>query len=671
MVLIIKFTVMKKDVLKIALLLSVLIGVNIPIISTDSKYHYTKLPNGNITSDLTVNQDWEFIKERLFSGEGEEEYVYKLNQSRWDTPILINLQNATPNDSLVIDEIIKELRIIIPNKTIDYFESYSGKPYDEFNSLVSKEEVLINEHSFDDLRFSTIKLNFGTGNNASVLDDVIKTVLPDGSRIERTNPSRGYIYRKFPSKVWFHLKDNLPLEKRRKYIKYELLRTLCFIYPNNSQSRIVNPKKGVFYSPNYIPDLAEFNDKDKFLLKKLYQDDFLKQFKSYLTETYSWRYTYNFLNKDLTQVIAWGIIVFFGLLVFLLIFSLFYNRNFKFSYLNYFFPTLFLIEYGINFLCLYQYLTNKKNPYIEVLSDYFVSLLLSVIPVIIFSLILWLLDKLWLNKIKSFSVQLLSKVIFTFIVFNLPNLLIVQPGSRDFLESYMSILIITVIISVARGLLIYLSHFSDSLVKEKEVELSRLKEVNAQSELKLLQSHINPHFLYNALNSIAGLTYSNPEKTEKMAISLSNLFRYSINKKGQKMSSIKEEVLMVENYLEIEKIRFGERLKFTLKVNQDIEEEQIPMFILQPLVENAIKHGVSEIREEGFITLEIKKESDNLFISVSDNGPDFPNGLVSGHGLQTVYDLLRLSYGNNAFLKWENTPVKQISILITKDQDNE
>lgn len=213
----------------------------------------------------------------------------------------------------------------------------------------------------------------------------------------------------------------------------------------------------------------------------------------------------------------------------------------------------------------------------------------------------------------------------------------------------------------------YLDHLSDSLVKQKDVELSQLQEAKAQSELKLLQSHINPHFLYNALNSIAGLAHDDADKTEEMALSLSDLFRYSLNKKGEKMSTVQEEVRLVENYLDIEQIRFGERLNFTLSVDDTIKNEEIPMFLLQPLVENAVKHGVSKISGAAEINLVIKKEGGHLKIIVQDNGPDFPKGLVSGHGLQTVYDLLRLSYDDQAELSWENSPQKQIVITINQN----
>lgn len=324
----------------------------------------------------------------------------------------------------------------------------------------------------------------------------------------------------------------------------------------------------------------------------------------------------------------------------------------------------------MNLVYIYLYITANA----DVRKDDFNTLILigflvATVLALLTSFILWIIDKFWANKISNLSFQLIIKVISTFFIFNIPGIiLLILNGSakNGFLEFYLPTFIFTIVLALGRGFLIYLKNVSESLVKQKDVELSRLKEMNAQSELKLLQSHINPHFLYNALNSIAGLAHSNADKTEKMALSLSDLFRYSINKKGEKMSTVREEVTMVENYLEIEKIRFGNRLSFKLHIDETIIDKKIPMYMLQPLVENAIKHGVSKIGGEAKIGLEIIKEKEGLLIIVSDNGPDFPNGLVSGHGLQTVYDLLRLSYGDKASLSWENEPTKQIVISIKK-----
>ncbi|NQY00590.1 MAG: hypothetical protein HRT70_05585 [Flavobacteriaceae bacterium] len=102
-------------------------------------------------------------------------------------------------------------------------------------------------------------------------------------------------------------------------------------------------------------------------------------------------------------------------------------------------------------------------------------------------------------------------------------------------------------------------------------------------------------------------------------------------------------------------------------MDDSLQEVKIPRFILQPLIENAIKHGISKIEGHGSIELQIVTKENNLIIVVSDNGPHFPEGLVSGHGLQSVFDLLRLSYGELASMNWENLPEKKITIIINSN----
>ncbi|MFI1772559.1 sensor histidine kinase [Thalassobellus citreus] len=221
-------------------------------------------------------------------------------------------------------------------------------------------------------------------------------------------------------------------------------------------------------------------------------------------------------------------------------------------------------------------------------------------------------------------------------------------------------------IASIRALISFFIFKERNLIIENETKLSNLRELKTKAELKSLQSQINPHFLYNALNSIASLAHTNAGKTEKMALSLSDLFKYTINRKGKKTSTVNDELEMVRSYLEIEQTRFGDRLEFVINAKDDVLNEEIPMYILQPLVENAVKHGISKIEDKGIIELNILKTEKGIEIEVIDNGLNFPEGLVSGHGLQTVYDLLRLSYGDKAELKWQNTPQKRIGISIDK-----
>lgn len=248
-------------------------------------------------------------------------------------------------------------------------------------------------------------------------------------------------------------------------------------------------------------------------------------------------------------------------------------------------------------------------------------------------------------------------LVFFFILQNTLNY------QQDYLALSQVFLLLMAIASL-RALVAYFIFKERSLIIENETKLANLRELKAKAELKSLQSQINPHFLYNSLNSIASLAPIDALKTQEMAHSLSDLFKYSINRKDKKTSTVHDEVEMVKTYLDIEKIRFGERLQFAVMVDKDLENRKIPLFLIQPLVENAVKHGISRNEGIGKIELQITKEQNEMKILVSDNGPDFPEGLLSGHGLQTVFDLLRLTYGDKAALDWTNTPQKMIIITI-------
>ncbi|WP_162231216.1 sensor histidine kinase [Sunxiuqinia dokdonensis] len=202
------------------------------------------------------------------------------------------------------------------------------------------------------------------------------------------------------------------------------------------------------------------------------------------------------------------------------------------------------------------------------------------------------------------------------------------------------------------------------MVNQKDVEIAKMKELKNQAELNALHSRINPHFLYNSLNSIASLAHIDADRTESMATGLSELFRYSINKENKTYVSIAEELEMVTKYLEIEKTRFGSKLEYEINADESTQEKQIPKFLIQPLVENAVKHGLSKIKESGKIVVEVKRLEKALSISIYDNGPDFPKEPVSGYGLQNLHDKLAIIYGDDAVINWENGANKNFNMLL-------
>ncbi|MCF0072014.1 histidine kinase [Dyadobacter sp. CY261] len=205
-------------------------------------------------------------------------------------------------------------------------------------------------------------------------------------------------------------------------------------------------------------------------------------------------------------------------------------------------------------------------------------------------------------------------------------------------------------------------------ISDQEYQLLNLEKLKTRAELDALQARINPHFLYNSLNSIASLVHEDPDKAEEMTLLLSKLFRYTTGRKTTDyFDTIENELEMVETYLQVEKVRFGERLRFTVEVEEEtLKTLQVPKFILQPIVENAIKHGISKMADQGNIVVKIYEKDQWLHLCVHDNGPAFSETLGAGYGMRSIQDKLKLLYGDNARLELINEPHKSVNIAIQK-----
>lgn len=226
-------------------------------------------------------------------------------------------------------------------------------------------------------------------------------------------------------------------------------------------------------------------------------------------------------------------------------------------------------------------------------------------------------------------------------------------------------------IGLVYALISYLDIERKRKFDEKELELSRMRELKTKAELDALHSKVNPHFLYNALNSIADLSITDGKKARKMTVALADLFRYSINYSNNNFSTVKEELEMAEVYLQIEKIRFEDKLNYTIYIDDQLTHYLVPRFILQPLVENAVKHGLKATGQMTEIILEIKRDNDNMVMIIADNGPFFSDELNPGYGVKSVYDKLDLLFPDNYEIRFSNTPRKQVSIHLKKMIKNE
>lgn len=201
-------------------------------------------------------------------------------------------------------------------------------------------------------------------------------------------------------------------------------------------------------------------------------------------------------------------------------------------------------------------------------------------------------------------------------------------------------------------------------VKQKKIRTSILEKELIEAQLDALHAQINPHFLYNSLNAIAGLALIDGEKTRQMALALSRFFRYSVSEKNSRLVSLEEEIEMVKIYLEIEKIRFGDRLDYRIELSETCQKRKVPRLFLQPLVENCIRHGWKGDIEFFRIRISICVRDTELQIAVEDNGIPFPGDLVPGYGLKNVSDKLQLQFSGEARLELLNAPVKKVLIIL-------
>jgi two-component system, LytTR family, sensor kinase len=204
------------------------------------------------------------------------------------------------------------------------------------------------------------------------------------------------------------------------------------------------------------------------------------------------------------------------------------------------------------------------------------------------------------------------------------------------------------IISLVFYASIYYSNLQERILQEQKLKMN-VKE----AELNFLRSQINPHFLFNSLNSISSLTLVDAEKARNMIIRLSNFLRYSLGKDQVQVVSLKEEIDNCKAYLEIEKIRFSDRLEFTINVEEGLEQKKIPNLLLQPLLENAIKHGVYESTETVEIKVDIIDREESLKIVIGNKfDPTAIPRKGKGIGIKNVKERLRLIYDNDKLIKF-------------------
>jgi sensor histidine kinase YesM len=193
-------------------------------------------------------------------------------------------------------------------------------------------------------------------------------------------------------------------------------------------------------------------------------------------------------------------------------------------------------------------------------------------------------------------------------------------------------------------------------LQRREQEKSDLQLKNKEMQISLLKSQINPHFLFNTLNSISTLMHSSKDQARKVITQLSDIFRYALDSHGGDRVKLINEIDFIENYVRIQQVRFGDRLKFVKNIDPTCFSILIPPMILQPLVENSVKYGIAPKEDGGTIYLTVKRSGDIIFFEVKDDGlgsnaKKVMDGSSNGVGMSNTDLRLKSYYGAQSGLR--------------------
>ncbi len=224
--------------------------------------------------------------------------------------------------------------------------------------------------------------------------------------------------------------------------------------------------------------------------------------------------------------------------------------------------------------------------------------------------------------------------------------LIYDHASMESSKSEVGLIIIALFCLV--GILMTNGFFYSTAYMRRSMDAEKRR---VDSELSALRAQINPHFLFNSLNSIAALIRISPSEAEAVTEDLADVFRYTLRASETPLVCLKDEIEIINLYLNIEQARFKERLTVNIDVPDNLLNVSVPVLTLQPLVENAVKHGVSKKEGNHTVRVTVKSNHELLELSISDTGPGFPHNnfeklLEKGTGLSNVFQRLKLHFGD-------------------------
>jgi two-component system LytT family sensor kinase len=246
------------------------------------------------------------------------------------------------------------------------------------------------------------------------------------------------------------------------------------------------------------------------------------------------------------------------------------------------------------------------------------------------------------------------------------------PQRPSFMDAWRTSLLFQVLtFLIVYGLILTVTYVMDAResMARQTTETARLSEELSRSQLAALRQQIEPHFMFNTLNSIAGLVRDyRIDAAVSMIVGLSEFLRRASEDSHRSQVTLAEEVEYLQRYLDIQKVRFGERLQVSVDIPAELLRAQVPNLLLQPLVENAIKHGIAKRVAGGTVRVEGTSPNGNLCLSVYNDGPDFPADEPATHtgvGIRNLRTRLQILHGNESELQLRQAETGGVEVVVT------
>jgi signal transduction histidine kinase len=276
------------------------------------------------------------------------------------------------------------------------------------------------------------------------------------------------------------------------------------------------------------------------------------------------------------------------------------------------------------------------------------------------------------GRAKNVVVQITALVVFVaaHVALCAAGAILVDPGvhAGDYVVTYgQALLSLTALDCIVYCTLVAVHHavIYYQVSKDRALRASQLEARLAQAQLQVLRMQLQPHFLFNTLHSISALMHKDVKRADSMVASLSDLLRMSLRNIGAQEVGLQSELEFLQAYVAIMTLRFGDRLTVTVQVNPDVRQARVPNLFLQPLVENALRHGFGDAPGAGTVAVTARREGDMLYCEVVDNGRGLKPTYREGIGLSSTRQRLAHLYGERHVFEIRNVPPPGTGVRVT------